>query len=186
MLDYHRDVLKKYSDAPVEVAVTPDDAGWIQYTGGTTGPPKGAMLSHRNAAHNIACIFKWLGWQRNEGVLLSGFPMFHIAGLTVCEGAINLGWTQVLIPNPRDTEHICKEMEKYKPTNMANVPSLYQMLMADPKFKQLDHSTLGKPDSSTPLPHSQPSHLLMLSILWAAFRWLSMAPLGGPVVPPVY
>ncbi len=143
VLDYHKDVLKTGSTAPVEVKVTPDDPGWIQYTGGTTGPPKGAVLSHRNAAHNILSINKWLGWEWGKGVLLSGFPMFHIAGLTVAETAIFLGWTQVLIPNPRDTEHICKEMGKYKPTNMANVPSLYQMLMADSKFKELDHSTLG-------------------------------------------
>jgi long-chain acyl-CoA synthetase len=143
VLDYHKGVLKTGSTAPVEVEVTPDDLGWIQYTGGTTGPPKGAMLSHRNGAHNILSINKWLGWEWGNGVLLSGFPMFHIAGLTVVESAIFFGWTQVLIPNPRDTGHICKEMEKYKPTNMANVPSLYQMLMADPKFKELDHSTLG-------------------------------------------
>jgi long-chain acyl-CoA synthetase len=143
VLDYHSDVLKRSAATPVEVELSPDDLGWIQYTGGTTGTPKGAMLSHRNAAHNILSINKWLGWEWGNGVLLSGFPIFHIAGLTVCEGAIFLGWTQVLIPNPRDTAHICKEIAKYKPTNMANVPSLYQMLMADPKFKELDHSTLG-------------------------------------------
>jgi long-chain acyl-CoA synthetase len=143
VLDYHRDVLKNSSPAAVEVDITPDDLGWIQYTGGTTGAPKGAMLSHRNAAHNMLSINRWLGWEWGQGVLLSGFPMFHIAGLTVCESAIFFGWTQVLIPNPRDTAHICREIDKYKPTNMANVPSLYQMLMADPKFKELDHSTLG-------------------------------------------
>ncbi|MGD9301842.1 MAG: AMP-binding protein [Desulfobacterales bacterium] len=143
VLDFHKDVLKLASPAPLDIEVAPDDIGWIQYTGGTTGPPKGAMLSHRNATHNMLSINKWLGWEWGNGVLLSGFPMFHIAGLTVAESAIFFGWTQVLIPNPRDTEHICKEIEKYKPTNMANVPSLYQMLMADPKFKQLDHSTLG-------------------------------------------
>lgn len=143
VLHYHRDVLKRSAAAPVEVELSPDDLGWIQYTGGTTGTPKGAMLSHRNAAHNILSINKWLGWEWGKGVLLSGFPIFHIAGLTVCESAIFFGWTQVLIPNPRDTAHICKEIAKYKPTNMANVPSLYQMLMADPKFKELDHSTVG-------------------------------------------
>ncbi len=143
VLDYHKDILKKFSSDPVEVEISSDDPGWIQYTGGTTGPPKGAMLSHRNAAHNMLSINKWLGWEWGKGVLLSGFPMFHAAGLTVCESAIFFGWTQVLIPNPRDTDHICNEMVKYKPTNMANVPSLYQMLMANPKFKELDHTHLG-------------------------------------------
>lgn len=143
VLDYHKDILKKFSSDPVELEITPDDPGWIQYTGGTTGPPKGAMLSHGNAAHNMLSINKWLGWEWGKGVLLSGFPMFHIAGLTVCESAIFFGWTQVLIPNPRDTDHICKEMAKYRPTNMANVPSLYQMLMTNPKFKELDHTQLG-------------------------------------------
>jgi long-chain acyl-CoA synthetase len=143
VLDYHKDVLKNYATEPEKVDLTPDDLGWIQYTGGTTGAPKGAMLSHRNAAHNILSVTKWLGWEWGKGVLLSAFPMFHIAGLAVCEGAIYFGWTQVLIPNPRDTDHICSEMAKYKPTNLANVPSLYQMLMANPKFKELDHSGLG-------------------------------------------
>ena len=143
VLDFHKDVLKKYSADPVRVELTPDDLGWIQYTGGTTGAPKGAMLSHRNGVHNILSCNRWLGWEWGQGVLLSAFPMFHIAGLTVAESAVFIGWTQVLIPNPRDTAHICGEMEKYKPTNLANVPSLYQMLMADPAFKKLDHSELG-------------------------------------------
>jgi long-chain acyl-CoA synthetase len=143
VLDYHKNVLAEYADTPVDAGLTPDDIGWIQYTGGTTGDPKGAMLSHRNGSHNILSIGRWLGWERNKGVLLSGFPFFHIAGLTVCESALFMGWTQVLIPNPRDTDHICAEMEKYKPTNMANVPSLYQMLIENPKFRAMDHATLG-------------------------------------------
>jgi cbb3-type cytochrome oxidase subunit 1 len=63
-----------------------------------------------------------LGWQSGVGLALSGFPFFHIAGLFFNTNCIYLGWTQVLIPNPRDTDHICAEMEKYRPTNMANVP----------------------------------------------------------------
>jgi long-chain acyl-CoA synthetase len=142
VVDFMKDVLSNYPNTYQEVTLTPDDLGWIQYTGGTTGAPKGAMLSHRNAAHNIMAISRWIGWEKGAGVLLSGFPMFHIAGLTVCESAVYLGWTQILIPNPRDTQHICEAMEKFKPSNLVNVPSLYQMLMADPRFKTLDHSTL--------------------------------------------
>jgi long-chain acyl-CoA synthetase len=143
VLDFHRDILKEQSTDSPGVDLTPDDLGYIQYTGGTTGPPKGAMLSNRNAAHNIKSQMKWLGWERGQGVVLSGFPMFHVAGLTIAEVAIYAGWTQVLIPNPRDTDHICKEMMKYKVTNLVNVPSLFQMLMANPKFSEIDHSDLG-------------------------------------------
>jgi long-chain acyl-CoA synthetase len=143
VLDCHRDVLGRCSTDPPGVKLSPGDLGYIQYTGGTTGPPKGAMLSNRNAAHNILSVIRWLGWQRGHGVVLSGFPMFHVAGLTMAEAAIYIGWTQILIPNPRDTGHICREMVEYEVTNLVNVPSLYQMLMADPKFRKIDHSNLG-------------------------------------------
>ena len=143
VLDFHKDILAKYSKDPVDVKITPDDIGWIQYTGGTTGPPKGAMLTHRNCVSNMKCIAGWLSWEFGKGVLCSGFPMFHIAGLTVTESAVYFGWTQILIPNPRDTNHMIKEMKKYHPTNLVNVPSLYQLLIKNPKFKELDHSALG-------------------------------------------
>ncbi len=143
VIDFHKDILNVASKTPVDVGLTPDDIGWIQYTGGTTGPPKGAMLSHRNCVSNMLSIIAWLQWELGKGVMCSGFPMFHIAGLTVCESAVYAGWPQLLIPNPRDTDHIVKLMEKYKPTNLVNVPSLFQLLIKNPKFKELDHSKLG-------------------------------------------
>ncbi len=138
------DVIKKgkYPDTDPGVKITPDDIAYIQYTGGTTGLPKGAMLSHRNAVSDLIIIQAWLGWEKGKGLALSAFPLFHIAGLFFCENCIYLGWTQVLIANPRDTDHICAEMAKYKPTILANVPSLYQMLIANPKFSKLDHTNL--------------------------------------------
>ncbi|MFX1494079.1 MAG: AMP-binding protein, partial [Promethearchaeota archaeon] len=142
VFNFQDDVLTKFStDLPI-VDLSPDDIGWIQYTGGTTGPPKGAMLSHRNCVSNMKVIISWLQWEEGAGVLLSGFPMFHIAGLTVCESAIFLGWSQILIANPRDALHICNEMKKYEPTVLVNVPSLYQILINFRKFKRLDHSKL--------------------------------------------
>ena len=141
--DFHRDVRGKCSTQPPNVDITPDDLGYIQYTGGTTGAPKGAMLSHRNHVSNIMSVIQWMGWERRQGVLLSGFPMFHIAGLTIGESAVYQGWSQVLIPNPRDTDHICKQMQKYRATNLVNVPSLYQMLIKNPTFREMDHSNLG-------------------------------------------
>ncbi len=142
VLDYHRGVLDKYSSNFSSVEIKPDDIGWIQYTGGTTGAPKGAMISHRNASHNIISTCRWMGWDRRPGMMLSGFPMFHIAGLTVCQCALNVGWPQVVIPNPRDTDLICNLINALQPTDLINVPSLYQMLMANSKFKELDFSTL--------------------------------------------
>jgi long-chain acyl-CoA synthetase len=127
-----------------DIKITPDDIAYLQYTGGTTGAPKGAMLSHRNAVSDLIIVQTWLGWEPGKGLALSGFPFFHIAGLFFNENCIFLGWTQVLIPNPRDTDHICAQIEKYKPTTIVNVPSLFQILMANPKFKSLDYSGVDR------------------------------------------
>lgn len=124
------------------ITIAPDDIAYLQYTGGTTGTPKGAMLSHRNAVSDLLIFQKWLGWEPGKGVGLSGFPFFHIAGLFTNANFIYLGWTQVLIPNPRDTDHICKELGRYRPTIMANVPPFYMLLSANPRFQTLDHSSL--------------------------------------------
>ncbi|MFX1320845.1 MAG: AMP-binding protein [Promethearchaeota archaeon] len=142
VLNFHDDVLAQYPTDPPNVIVTPDDIALIQYTGGTTGPPKGAMLTHRNCVSDILIVQKWLSWDRGAKIALSGFPFFHIAGTFFCENCIYLGWGQVLIPDPRDTLTICNEIKKYKPTALVNVPSLYQILINTRKFKRLDHSSL--------------------------------------------
>jgi len=142
ILDFHKDILAKYSTDSVNITLTPDDIAYIQYTGGTTGPPKGAILTHRNIVADLLIVQKWLGWDRGRFIALSGFPLFHIAGLFFGENCLYLGWTQILIPNPRDTNHICKEIAKYKPTALVNVSSLFQMLIKNPKFETLDHSNL--------------------------------------------
>lgn len=131
-----------YPDSPPDVTISPDDIAYIQYTGGTTGLPKGALLSHRNSVADLLIVQAWLSWKQGAGLALSGFPFFHIAGLFFNANCIYLGWTQVLIPNPRDTDHICAEIARYKPTTLVNVPSLFQLLIANPKFKALDHSNL--------------------------------------------
>ena len=142
VLDYWDDVVTKYSSDPVNIEINSDDIAYIQYTGGTTGPPKGAMLTHKNAVSDLLVMQAWLGWERGNGVACSGFPFFHIAGLFFLENCLFLGWTQLLLADPRDTTYICNEMKKYKPTTLANVPSLYQLLLQAKKFKRLDHSIL--------------------------------------------
>lgn len=136
------DILNTYSTELPDIKITPDDLAYIQYTGGTTGPPKGAMLTHRSSMADLLIVQHWLDWDdtRGTGIAMSGFPLFHIAGLFFCLNCVYLGWAQLLIPNPRDTNHICKVIEKYKPNVYVNVPSLYQILLKNPKFKKLDHS----------------------------------------------
>ncbi|MBY8988995.1 MAG: AMP-binding protein [Candidatus Lokiarchaeota archaeon] len=142
IMDFHKDILPTYSKELPKTTTKPGDLAFIQYTGGTTGPPKGAMLTHKNIVSDIVIFQKWLNWEAGKGVALSGFPFFHIAGTFTTLNVIFLGWSQILIPNPRDSDHIIKEMAKYEPSVLANVPSLYQILMKNPKFKELDHSKL--------------------------------------------
>ncbi|MHA1373445.1 MAG: AMP-binding protein, partial [Promethearchaeota archaeon] len=142
VLDYHKDVKGKFADTLPDIKVSADDVAFIQYTGGTTGPPKGAVLTHRNFVSDVKIFQHWLSWEFGNGTGLSGFPFFHIAGLFTCANVLALGYTQVLIPNPRDTGHIIKEMLKYRPNILANVPTLYQMLLKDPNFRKVDKEML--------------------------------------------
>jgi len=142
VIEFHKDILDKYPTDSPDVKVKPDDLAYIQYTGGTTGPPKGAMLTHRNAVADLLIVQSWLDWERGNHFALSGFPFFHIAGLFFCENCLYLGWGQCLIPNPRDTDHICDDLDEYKPKALVNVPSLFQMLLKNPNFAKLDHSSL--------------------------------------------
>jgi len=160
VLDFWDDIIAKYSDEPVDVEVTPDDIAFIQYTGGTTGPPKGAELTHKNMVSQFILILEWLKWDRGKGIALSGFPLFHGAGLAFCLDVMNIGMSQVLIPDPRDTMHICNEIKKYKPILLVNVPSLYQLLLNTRKFKRLDHSYLKNCISgASPFPAESQKHL---------------------------
>ncbi|MFW9825918.1 MAG: AMP-binding protein [Candidatus Thorarchaeota archaeon] len=140
--DFHNDILNKRSSNPVNIEVSPDDVGWIQYTGGTTGLPKGAMLTHRGRASNILSFVQWLQWKKGKDIICFGFPFFHIAGLNTCEMSIYQATTQLMVLNPRDTDYIIKIIDKYHPSIISNVPSLYQILMKNPKFKKIDHSSL--------------------------------------------
>lgn len=137
-----RDILKDYSDEFEMVQVKPDDTALLMYTGGTTGFPKGSILSHKNVSNNMIQMTKWLQIERGKDIACSGFPFFHIAGLTFCNMSIYNGFAQILIPNPRDTNMICEAIKKFKPTMLVNVPTLYQMLIKNPKFHDLDHSDL--------------------------------------------
>jgi long-chain acyl-CoA synthetase len=136
------DLLSLDRPGPPEVDLTLEDPCFIQYTGGTTGVPKGAVCPHRNMLANIAQFDEWLQMEKGKDVLVSAYPMFHIAGLFTAMVGISFGITQVLIPDPRNTGHIVKEMATHRPHWIANVPSLYMMLVKEPEFKKLDLANL--------------------------------------------
>ncbi|MFZ2634488.1 MAG: AMP-binding protein [Desulfosalsimonadaceae bacterium] len=139
-------VMTAHSPTPPESVITPppirpDDTCLIQYTGGTTGVPKGVELTHRNIFANLTQVRHWADFQSGQDVLCSGFPFFHLAGLMFGMAALATSNTQVMIPDPRNTRHMVKDIRRHRPSIYANVPTLYQMLMDDPGFKKLNFSS---------------------------------------------
>ncbi|MBN2307845.1 MAG: AMP-binding protein [Candidatus Hydrogenedentes bacterium] len=124
-----------------KVERSPEDTCLIQYTGGTTGVPKGAELTHGNLVASIGQIAQWLKQGRGRHVYCCAFPYFHIAGAAMSMHALSTGNAQIVIPDPRDTRYICREMRRYSPTSMFNVPSLYHMLLREPAFHALAFSS---------------------------------------------
>jgi long-chain acyl-CoA synthetase len=137
--------------APVEF--TMDDIAFLQYTGGTTGISKGAMLTHRNLVANLIQAEVWFqpalekeAEQKKEShqiVIVCALPLYHIFALTVCSlmGA-HLGAVNILIPNPRDINGFIKELSKYKVDIFPAVNTLYNALLNHPEFTKLDFSNL--------------------------------------------
>jgi len=119
-----------------------NDLALLQYTGGTTGYPKGTELTHANIISNMTQISNWVPVEVGKDVFLSAFPYFHLAGLAFCMISVWVSNPQVLIANPRDTDHLIEEMIDKKPTIICNVPTLYLMIMNNPKRKKIPRSVL--------------------------------------------
>jgi acyl-CoA synthetase (AMP-forming)/AMP-acid ligase II len=121
-----------------------NDLALLQYTGGTTGSPKGAELTHTNIISNIEQIITWIDKKvAKEGEInLSAFPLFHLAGLQMSMTTLYTSAPQILIANPRDTKHIIKEVIDKHPKLMVNVPTLYLSLKNNPLINKVPESTL--------------------------------------------
>jgi acyl-CoA synthetase (AMP-forming)/AMP-acid ligase II len=135
-----RDLLEGMPRDPVEEKVPLDAPIMMQYTGGTTGPPKGAVLTHQNFVHHFKQIRVWLDSGIGEDTVVSAFPMFHHAGLFMAKVCLLGGLTQVAIPNPRDVDFITSAIKRYRPTGVGNVPTVYLELLKRPAFRELDFS----------------------------------------------
>ena len=122
------------------------DLAFLQYTGGTTGVAKGAMLSHANIVANIAQA-KWVGEPLlrgvKDGVAVIPLPLYHIFALTLnCLLFIELGITSLLITNPRDIPSFIKELKRYRCVAITGVNTLFNALLNNEHFKEVDFSSL--------------------------------------------
>jgi long-chain acyl-CoA synthetase len=131
--------------APVDLG--PNDLAFLQYTGGTTGVSKGAMLSHGNVTANVLQSEAWLGKRLMDfsggGVVITAIPLYHIFALQAnCFLFARLGWQNVLIINPRDMHSFVKDLIKHPPNYITGVNTLFNGLLHAPGFDKIDFSHL--------------------------------------------
>jgi long-chain acyl-CoA synthetase len=130
--------VKEAAPANGEIAV-------LQYTGGTTGVAKGAMLTHRNLIANMLQVKALMGSEMSEGneVLIAPLPLYHIYAFTFhCMAMMLIGGHNVLITNPRDLPAMTKDLAKYKFTGFVGLNTLFVALCNNEEFRKLDFSTL--------------------------------------------
>lgn len=122
-----------------------DDIAFLQYTGGTTGVSKGAMLSHRNMIANMLQISNWMLPQLKEGaeVAMTPLPLYHIFSLTVnCLSFMRYGAENILITNPKDIPAFIKELKNSHFTIMSGVNTLFNALMNHPDFQKINFKSV--------------------------------------------
>lgn len=134
--------LQKSPATRVYTKTAHDDTIYIQYTGGTTGKPKGAELTLRSMFSNARQCEAFATYTPGTDTLAAAFPYFHMAGLSLGLLGMQQAARILIVPDPRNVELFCKTMQKYPPTFLANVPTLYQMLYEHPEFKKIDFSGL--------------------------------------------
>ncbi|CDH44899.1 long-chain-fatty-acid--CoA ligase [Candidatus Contendibacter odensensis] len=128
-----------------DVPLNHDDLAFLQYTGGTTGVSKGAMLTHGNMVANLQQASAWLSpfSRPAEDTIITALPLYHIFSLTAnCLTFMKVGGHNILITNPRDMPGFVKELGKIKFTVITGVNTLFNGLLHTPGFDQLDFSTL--------------------------------------------
>lgn len=127
------------------VTVGQEDVAFLQYTGGTTGVAKGAMLTHGNVIANLQQAHAWIGPFLHEGeeIIVTALPLYHVFALTAnCLTFLKIGATNLLIANPRDIPGMIKELGKYRFTTITGVNTLFNALLNHPDFAKLDFSRL--------------------------------------------
>lgn len=128
-----------------KIKINAEDIAYLQYTGGTTGVAKGAMLTHGNMVANILQTVTFVSGAVREGqeIVIVALPLYHIFSLTICcLTFLELGGHGILITNPRDIPHFVKELSKVPFSVFVGVNTLYNALLNNAEFRKLDFSSL--------------------------------------------
>ena len=143
-IDWHSAMRRGATCTLNPVDLTNDDTAFLQYTGGTTGIAKGAVLTHRNILANLEQTGVWLSGNFREGaeIVIAPLPMYHIFCLTSTLLFMKWGSLIVLIPNPRDLPAFVKEMRKWQWTVMTGVNTLFNGLMNTAGFERVNFATV--------------------------------------------
>jgi len=131
-------LVKKHPPTPPEVRVATSDVALLQYTGGTTGTPKAAMLTHANLIANTLQIQAWFhAAHRGKEVCMGAIPFFHVYGMTTCMlYGVSVGAEIVMVPRPRPVDIVMKVLQKTKATIFPGVPTLYTAINHHPDVKK--------------------------------------------------
>jgi long-chain acyl-CoA synthetase len=123
-----------------EVALGPDDLAFLQYTGGTTGVAKGAMLSHGNMVANVLQVAAWMSPNLHDGeeTVVIPLPLYHVFALTGCLSFLHKGAQTVLVANPRDMPAFLKVLRETRFTAIIGVNTLFRALLDAPGFAAVD------------------------------------------------
>ncbi|MDX1901374.1 MAG: AMP-binding protein [Gammaproteobacteria bacterium] len=143
--DFRDAILKGKTKTLTPVKITSEDIAFLQYTGGTTGVAKGAMLSHKNIVSNVLQAETWFSQllTRGKEIMITALPLYHIFSLLAnCFFISKIGGLNVLIANPRDIKRMVSDMSKIKFTVMTGVNTLFNALVKFPDFAKLDFSSL--------------------------------------------
>jgi len=136
---YHfKHCIKVSKPNPPQVDISFDDVVAYQYTGGTTGVSKGAILTHRNLGCMVQMYEQWFKTNRGEEIAMAAPPVFHVLGMSAAMNLpLYMGWTIVLIPKPQP-ENLLKAIRLYRPTMSPLVPTMYVGMLQHPDLKKTD------------------------------------------------
>ena len=137
---FFRALVRQTAPEPPKTPPTPDDVAVLQYTGGTTGVAKGAMLSHANLAANLQQTGVWFtGLKRGHEVMLTALPLFHSFGMTAAMNfPVSWASAMVLIPDPRDVAALVKSIARHRVTLLPAVPPIFNAILNYPGIEGID------------------------------------------------